>query len=83
MPPRCRLTRRPGLAQALSRSHNAVMAENSTLRDRLQMAELALAMESYPSAPPDSLVAQCEQQVRSAALEVRSPALCEARCSLP
>ena len=51
---------------------------------RLQMAELALAMESYPSAPPDSLVAQCEQQVRSAALEVPPPPCpCEALSSSP
>ena len=34
------------------------------MREKLNFFELALAMESYPSAPPASVAAQIEQQLR-------------------
>jgi len=42
------------------RAHTSLMAENSALRERLSLSELTLAMESYPTAPPDSLLAQIQ-----------------------
>jgi len=46
------------------------MTENDELRERLSLFELSLAMESYAVAPPDSLTAQIQTQLRAAALEV-------------
>ena len=41
-----------------------LMSENASMREKLNFFELALAMESYPSAPPASVAAQIEQQLR-------------------
>mmetsp|Transcript_16196 Transcript_16196/g.49208 ORF Transcript_16196/g.49208 Transcript_16196/m.49208 type:complete len:785 (-) Transcript_16196:291-2645(-) len=53
-----------------TRAHAALMEENVTLRERLSLAELTLAMESYPTALPDSLLAVVQTKLRQAALEV-------------
>jgi len=51
------------------RAHATLMTENDELRERLSLFELSLAMESYAVAPPDSLTAQIQTQLRAAALE--------------
>ena len=56
--------------EELERQQAVLMGENSELRDKLGLLELALAMESYPTAPPASLGAQIERQLRAAALEL-------------
>lgn len=55
---------------ALEASHGLLLVENTTQRERLALLELTLAMESYPSAPHESMQARVEQQLRSAAQEV-------------
>ena len=55
---------------ALEAEHGLLLVENTQQRERVGLLELALAMESYPSAPHDSLHAQIEQQLRAAAQEV-------------
>ena len=54
----------------LNEAQSTLMDENCRLRERVQLAEMALAMESYPSAMPDSFAAQVEQQLRTAALSL-------------
>jgi len=49
----------------LERANAQLMGENSEVREKLTFFELALSMESYPSAPPASLAAQIEQQAAS------------------
>lgn len=58
--------------EELEVAHGLASAENLSLQQKLSFYELALAMESYPSAPPASLGAQIEQQMKSAALELIS-----------
>ena len=55
---------------ALDASHGLLLVENTGQRERVALLELALAMESYPSAPHDSMQARVEQQLRAAAQEV-------------
>ena len=55
---------------ALEASHGLLLVENTNQRERLALLELTLAMESYPSAPMDSMQARIEQQLRLAAQEV-------------
>jgi hypothetical protein len=55
--------------QEMERAHAALMQENGSLRERLSLAELTLAMESYPTAPPDSLLSLVQARLRQAALE--------------
>lgn len=58
--------------EELEVAHGLASAENLSLQQKLSFYELALAMESYPSAPPASLGSQIEQQMKSAALELIS-----------
>lgn len=55
--------------QEMGITHAALMHENVSLRERLSLAELTLAMESYPTAPPDSLLSLVQAKLRQAALE--------------
>ena len=48
------------------------MQENGGLREKMTLLELALAMESYPSAPPSSVAVQCENALRMP-LRVQTP----------
>ncbi|KAL1528982.1 hypothetical protein AB1Y20_010303 [Prymnesium parvum] len=54
----------------LDKANGLLTAENMALQEKLSFFELAVAMESYPSAPPASVAAQIEQQLRKAALEL-------------
>ena len=55
---------------ALEAAHGLLVVENTSQRERLGLLELTLAMESYPSAPHDSMQARVEAQLRAAAMEV-------------
>ena len=54
----------------LEAAHGLLLVENTSQRERLGLLELTLAMESYPSAPHDSMQARVEAQLRAAAQEV-------------
>ena len=56
--------------EELEAAHGLLLVENTSQRERLSLLELALAMESYPSAPHESMQARVEAQLRAAAQEV-------------
>ena len=55
---------------SLEAAHGLLLVENTQQRERLALLEITLAMESYPSAPLDSMQSRIEAQLRAAAQEV-------------
>ena len=57
-------------------AHGLLLVENTSQRERLSLLELALAMESYPSAPHDSMQARVEMQLRAPSVVTFHALLC-------